>query len=164
MKRFFATHKTRKRGWLAAGVAAIAGVFAFHAIAASVHFAAVAAVVGGAVWFAPAVGASLFAAAVAVLLPQAFVLYIAGRTPQEQQSRRVFYFWSLKFSFTILLLAVSLRALHTADLLAPLAFFAGVVGGVGVNLFLAYRQSKCAEEQMVVRPIPVRTHNTRNDQ
>lgn len=84
----------------------------------------------------------LFAAA-AIVVPQFIVFYVF--LSDAERMRRAFYFWSLKFSLNILLMAVVLRGLHVGDLLQAPAFVAGATAGVLFNvLWLAARPTATA--------------------
>lgn len=81
-----------------------------------------------------AVSLSVLAGAAAVVLPQTFCFALVAL-----YHRRPYAFWAVKFSLTILLLALSLRLLHEGNFLAAPYFLAGVVLALGFNLRQAAR-------------------------
>ncbi len=84
-----------------------------------------------------AVSLSLSAAFLAVVFPQsiAFKLFLKQRAQQVNPLS----LWVIKFSLTILLLAVALRVLHENALLAAPYFISGVVAAVFLNIIWSSR-------------------------
>ncbi len=79
-----------------------------------------------------AVSLSLSAAFLAVVFPQSIAFKLFLRQRAQQVNPRAF--WSIKFSLTILLLAVALRVLHENALFIAPYFIAGVVAAVFLNI------------------------------
>lgn len=112
--------------------------------AAAFGVAAVLGVVGSLVAFNGLLFALSFVGAIAaIVVPQYIVFSIisksADRNRDDATAPRPFYFWSVKFSLSILLMAVVLRGLQESGLLQAPSFIAGIVIGVLFNIFWAAR-------------------------
>ena len=102
--------------------------------------------IGSSVAFNSLFALSFVAAAVAVVAPQYIVFSILSKSFARNKhgvakAQRAFYFWSVRFSLSILLMVVVLRGLHESGLLQVPSFVGGVVGGVIFNIFWAARFS-----------------------
>lgn len=84
---------------------------------------------------------SFSAAFFAVSVPQQIAL-----ARGQQAQRAPFSFWAVKFSLTILLLALSLRVLHEGGWLAAPYYIAGAAAAVLFNIALLLRLARQPSE------------------
>jgi len=113
----------------------------------AVTFAVVAAVllgVGGslAAFNGPLSALSFVCAAIALVVPQFIVFSIISKKSEQDSmamAHRAFYFWSLKFSLSILLMVLILRGLHESGLLQAPSFIAGTIIGIVLNIIWTAR-------------------------
>ena len=89
---------------------------------------------------------SFVGGSVAVVLPLVVALRTAGRKDGGDAARRAVGHWAVKFSLTVLLLAVVARGLGGVLLLNAPGFLFGVVVGVVVNVFVSAKMALVVAE------------------
>lgn len=83
---------------------------------------------------------------VAVVLPLVVALRVAGREGGGDVARRAVGHWAVKFSLTVLLLAVVVRGLGGVLLLNAPGFLFGVVAGIVFNIFVSAKMALVVAE------------------